>query len=283
MTYAPSRSVKDQLSLEGRVCVITGGSGFLGRQFAEALGEMGALPVLIDVNEAALAEAKAQVEHFCGRCDTAVADITSEASLRAAVDGIFGKHGRIDVLVNNAALTKYGCDADPDAFFAPFETTNDSVWNAGLKVNLTGVMLCCKVIGPVMQRQGKGSIINLGSDVGIVSPDQRIYEADSETGYPGQNFNTPAFYSVTKAGVIHLTKHLATLWAKSGVRVNCLSPAGVYRDHDPAFVKQLAARIPLGRMAQINEYKGAIVFMASDASSFMIGHNLVMDGGRTIW
>jgi NAD(P)-dependent dehydrogenase (short-subunit alcohol dehydrogenase family) len=187
------------------------------------------------------------------------------------------------VLVNNAALTKYSGDANPDAFFAPFETTDDSVWNAGLKVNLTGTMLCCKVIGPVMQRQGKGSIINLGSDVGIVSPDQRIYEAQPEIGYPGQNFNTPAFYSVTKAAVLHLTRHLATLWAKSGVRVNSLSPAGVYRDHDPAFVKQLASRIPLGRMAQINEYKGAIVFLASDASSFMIGHNLVMDGGRTIW
>lgn len=280
---SPSRSVKEQFSLEGRVCVITGGSGFLGRQFAEALGEMGGLPVLLDINDAALAEAQQQVEAFCGRCDIAHADITDEASLRAAVDAVIKKHGHIDVLVNNAALTKYSGDADPDAFFASFETTDGSVWNAGLKVNLTGVMLCCKVIGPVMQRQGKGSIINLGSDVGIVSPDQRIYEADAAIGYPGQNFNTPAFYSVTKAAVIHLTKHLATLWAKSGVRVNCLSPAGVYRDHDPDFVKQLASRIPLGRMARINEYKGAVVFLASDASSFMVGHNLVMDGGRTIW
>jgi len=277
------RSVKEQYSLEGRICLITGGSGFLGRQFAEALGEMGGYPVLLDVNADALADAKKQIEEFCGRCDTVVANITDEASLRTAVDGIVAKHGRIDVLINNAALTKYSGEADPDAFFASFETTSDSVWNAGLKVNLTGAMLCCKVVGPVMQRQGKGSIINLGSDVGIVSPDQRIYEAQPEIGYPGQNFNTPAFYSVTKAGVIHLTKHLATLWAKSGVRVNCLSPAGVYRDHDPDFVKQLASRIPLGRMAKINEYKGAVVFLASDASSFMVGHNLVMDGGRTIW
>jgi len=278
-----SRSVKEQYSLEGRVCLITGGSGFLGRQFAEALGEMGGIPVLLDINPDALAEAQEQVRAFCGRCDTAIADITIEASLAGAINAIVEKHGRIDVLVNNAALTKYSGDADPDAFFAPFEATDAGVWNAGLTVNLTGLMLCCKLVGPVMQAQGKGSIINLGSDVGIVSPDQRIYEADEKSGYSGQNFNTPAFYSVTKAGVIHLTKHLATLWAKKGVRVNCLSPAGVYRNHDPAFVEQLAARIPLGRMAQINEYKGAVVFLASDASSFMIGHNLVMDGGRTIW
>ena len=283
MTYTPSRSVKDQYSLEGRIAVITGGSGFLGRQFAEALGEMGALPVLVDLNEKALAEAKRQVEQFCGRCDTAVADITNESSLRSAVDAILARHQRIDVLVNNAALTKYSGDVNPDKYFAPFEDGDESIWNAGLRVNLTGTMLCCKVIGPVMQRQGKGSIINLGSDVGIISPDQRIYEPQPEIGYAGQNFNTPAFYSVTKAGVIHLTKHLATLWAKSGVRVNTLSPAGVYRDHQPDFVEQLAARIPLGRMAHINEYKGAIVFLASDASSFMVGHNLIMDGGRTIW
>ncbi|HEU5240099.1 MAG TPA: SDR family oxidoreductase, partial [Pyrinomonadaceae bacterium] len=190
---------------------------------------------------------------------------------------------RIDVLINNAALTRYGCNADPDKFFAPFEETSTSVWEAGLRINLTGVMLACKVMGPVMARQGKGSIINLGSDVGVISPDQRIYEPDDTAGYAGARFNTPLFYSVSKAGVIHLTKHLATLWAAHGVRVNCFSPAGVYRDHDHAFVKRLVDLIPLGRMGAINEYKGAIVFLASDASSFMTGHNLVMDGGRSIW
>jgi len=283
MTNKSRRSVKEQLSLDGRVCVITGGSGFLGRQFAEALGEMGALPILLDVAEARLAEAQKQIREFCGRCEVSVADVTSEQSLSTVAADIVARHGRIDVLVNNAALTRYGGEANPDTFFAPFEEGNDGVWNAGLKVNLTGVMLCCKVIGPIMVRQGSGSIINIGSDVGVVSPDQRIYEPDAETGYAGVPFNTPAFYSVAKAGVIHLTKHLATLWAKYGVRVNCLSPAGVFRDHDPGFVEHLASRIPIGRMAEVNEYKGAIVFLASDASSFMIGHNLVMDGGRTIW
>ena len=186
------------------------------------------------------------------------------------------------MLINNAALTKYGCDVDPELFFAPYEKTNRKVWELGLEVNLTGTAMACQVIGPIMISQGKGSIINMGSDVGIISPDQRIYDPD-QLGYEGQNFNTPAFYSVSKAGVIHLTKHLATIWGKDGVRVNTFSPAGVFRDHEEGFYRQLTSRIPMGRMGAINEYKGAIVFLASDASSFMTGHNLVIDGGRTAW
>src|SRR5262249_36515324 len=225
----------------------------------------------------------AAVKEFSGRCDGELADVTDEGSLRAAVGRVLGRHRRIDVLINTAALTKYGCDADPEAFFAPFENTHQSVWEAGLRANITGTMLPCKVIGPVMLEQRKGSIINIGSDVGIISPDQRIYEADPASNYSGMPFNTPAFYSTSKAACIHLSRHLATLWARYNVRVNAFSPAGVYRDHDPKFAEKLAQRIPLGRMGAINEYKGAIVFLASDASSFMTGHNLVMDGGRTIW
>ncbi|KAF0225646.1 MAG: short-chain dehydrogenase/reductase [Rhodospirillaceae bacterium] len=277
-----SPSVKTQLDLSGRVAVITGGCGFLGVQFAEALAEMGAFPVLFDVGGDAMDKAVAQVSAQFGQCDAHALDITDKAALQAATDAVVAKHGHIDILVNAAGLTRYTCSAPPDRFFAAFENSDAEVWEAGLKVNLTGVALACQVIAPVMLRQGKGSIINIGSDVGVISPDHRIYEPD-EYGYPGQEFNTPAFYAVTKAGVIHLTRYLATLWAKRGVRVNAFSPAGVYRNHDPAFVKKLAACIPMGRMAAINEYKGAIAFLASDASSFMTGHNLVMDGGRTCW
>jgi NAD(P)-dependent dehydrogenase (short-subunit alcohol dehydrogenase family) len=279
---APS-SVKAQYDLTDRVCLITGGAGFLGRQFAEAVGEMGAIPILADINAEQLAEASAQVKKVSPRCETEVADISVERSLVEMVERVLSRHRKIDVLINNAALTAYGCAVDPDKFFAPFESGSTAIWDAGIGINLTGVMLACKVVGPVMQRQQKGSIINIGSDVGVVSPDQRIYERDDAAGYSGMPFNTPAFYSVSKAAVIHLTKHLATLWAPMGVRVNCFSPAGVYRDHKPGFVKKLVERIPMGRMGAINEYKGAIVFLASDASSFMTGHNLVMDGGRTIW
>jgi NAD(P)-dependent dehydrogenase (short-subunit alcohol dehydrogenase family) len=281
--FEAPKSVRAQYDLSGRVCVITGGAGFLGQQFAQAVAEMGALPILFDLDAKALKKAGEIVEAESGRCETEVADVSDESSLAAAVSRLAARHGRIDILINNAALTKYGCDADPEKFFAPFEETSNSVWEAGLRINLTGVMLACKVIGPVMVRQGKGSIINLGSDVGVISPDQRIYARDDESGYAGVPFNTPAFYSVSKAAVIHLTKHLATLWAAQGVRVNCFSPAGVYRDHDEGFVQKLTERIPMARMGGINEYKGAIVFLASDASSFMTGHNLVMDGGRSIW
>lgn len=277
-----SPSVKTQYDLSGQVAIITGGCGFLGVQFAEALAEMGAFPVLFDVGGEAMDKAVAQISGQFGGCDAHALDITDKAALQAATDAVVAKHGRIDVLINAAGLTRYTCSAEPKRFFAPFEDTDAEVWDAGLKVNLTGVALACQVIGPVMLRQGKGSIINIGSDVGVISPDQRIYEPD-EYGYAGQEFNTPAFYAVTKAGVIHLTRYLATLWAKRGIRVNAFSPAGVYRNHDPAFVKKLAACIPMGRMAAVNEYKGAIAFLASDASSFMTGHNLVMDGGRTCW
>ena len=277
------KSVRAQFDLTGRVCVVTGGAGFLGSQFAASLAEMGGFPILWDLYPDPMEEASKRIQKEWGQCEWSVVDVTDLTAIRFAAKRILDTHGHIDVLINNAALTKYGCDADPEAFFASFEETNPVVWQAGLDVNLTGVAFCCQAIGPTMVERRKGSIINIGSDVGVVSPDQRIYQPDEKAGYSGTEFNIPAFYSVSKGGVIQMTKYLATLWAPYNVRVNAFSPAGVYRDHDPEFVKRLTARIPMGRMGMENEYKGAIVFLASDASSFMTGHNLVMDGGRTVW
>ncbi len=277
-----SASVRDQFDLANRVCVITGGAGFLGVQFAEAVAEMGAVPVLFDLSDDALDAAAARVSGAHAACETERVDVTDRETIQRAADAVLARHGRIDILINAAGLTKYGCEADPEAFFAAFEDTEQEVWEAGLRVNLTGVMLACQTIGPAMVKRRRGVIVNIGSDVGVISPDQRIYAPD-DSGYDGVDFNTPAFYSVSKAGVIHLTRHLATLWAPYDVRVNAFSPAGVWRDHDPGFAGKLASRIPMGRMAAVNEYKGAIVFLASDASSFMTGHNLIMDGGRTAW
>jgi len=274
-------SVKKQYDLTNKVCVITGGAGFLGRQFASAILEMGGSPILIDVDENSLEEATKQIGADENRCHSIVVDITDEKQIATAVGKIKSEFNSVDVLINSAALTKYGCDSDPEAFFTEFEHTDVKVWEQGIKINLTATMLCCKNFGALMVKQRKGSIINIGSDVGVISPDQTIYQPDGD--YNGVPFNTPVFYSVSKAGVIHLTKHLATLWAKYNVRVNSFSPAGVYRDHDPEFVKKLSSRIPMGRMASVNEYKGAIIFLSSDASSFMTGHNLIVDGGRTIW
>jgi NAD(P)-dependent dehydrogenase (short-subunit alcohol dehydrogenase family) len=278
----PSASVRAQFDLTERVAIVTGGAGFLGMQHAEALAEMGAIPVLFDLDRTRLEEAAARVKAASsGRCETATADITDAKSLRAATDAVMQRHGRIDVLVNNAALAHAGL-ATQQEFFAEFEDYRRELWDAGLTVNITGTMLACQVVGPLMVGQGKGAIINIASDVGVISPDPRIYRADDH-GYQGVAFNSPPFYAVSKAAVIHLTKLLAVRWGPHNVRVNALSPAGVYRGHDPAFVAKLSATMPLGRMAAENEYKGAIVFLASDASSFMTGHNLVMDGGRTAW
>ena len=278
----PAASVRAQYDLTDRVAIVTGGAGFLGVQHAEALAEMGAIPVLFDLDRTRLEEAATRVQIATnGRCETATADITDAASLRAATDAVLDRHGRIDVLVNNAALAHAGL-ASQQEFFAEFEDYRRELWDAGIDVNLTGTMLACQIVGPVMVRRGKGAIINIASDVGVISPDPRIYRPD-DRGYQGVPFNSPPFYAVSKAGVIHLTKLLAVRWGPHNVRVNALSPAGVYRGHDPAFVAKLSATMPLGRMAAENEYKGAIVFLASDASSFMTGHNLVIDGGRTAW
>jgi len=134
-----------------------------------------------------------------------------------------------------------------------------------------------------MKESKKGSIINIASDVAIISPDHRIYKKDESLGYGGVDFNTPAAYSVSKAGVLSLSRYLATYWAKDGIRVNSISPAGVFRNQDPGFIKMLSSRIPLGRMANPEELKGPVVFLCSEASSYMTGANLIVDGGRTIW
>jgi NAD(P)-dependent dehydrogenase (short-subunit alcohol dehydrogenase family) len=276
-------SVRAQFDMTGRVAVITGGAGFLGVQFAEALSELGATSVLLDIAETALARAKARVgTAFPGRCDTGTVDITDKESVAVAVAAVIEKHGRIDVLVNSAALTKAGMEHMAGRFFDSFEAYSKELWDAGLNVNLTGTMLMCQAVGPHMVRRRKGSIVNIASDLAVIGPDQRIYQPDGH-GYPGVDFNSPAFYGVSKAGMVQLTRHLAALWGKDNVRVNAVSPAGVYRDHDPGFVRQFASRIMLGRMAVENEFKGAVAFLASDASSFVTGANLMVDGGRTAW
>ena len=277
------RSVKEQFDLTAQVVLITGGAGFLGLQYAEAIAEMGGIPVLMDLKREHLDQAISQLkENSVYSCGSYVVDVTNEENCRDALDQIIAKYGKVDVLINNAALTKEGFSNASLDYFAPFEDSAQELWEDGLRVNLTGTEIMCKLTGPIMVNQQKGSIINIASDVGVISPDHRIYQPD-EHGYKGVPFNIPASYAVSKAGVIQLTRYLATYWAPYNVRVNVFSPAGVYRGHDPAFVQKLSTSIPLGRMALPNEYKSAIVFLASDASTFMTGHNLVMDGGRTCW
>lgn len=277
------RTLRELFDITGRVAVITGGGGMLGRRHAEVVAEQGGIPVLLDAANDLAAEAATAVESsFGGKAMAVRADVTSRDEVVRARDEILGAFGRIDILVNNAAMTVKGVAGDRDRYFAPFESYDVDLWERALRVNLTGAFVCCQVFGEPMLAQGSGVVLNIGSDVGIVSPDHRIYEG-IVSPHNGKPFNTPLSYSVSKAGLIQMTRYLATYWAGRGIRVNALSPAGVFDGHEDEFVSRLSSLIPLGRMARKDEYKGAVAFLISDASSFMTGSNLVVDGGRTAW
>ena len=268
--------VKNAFSLTGRVAVITGGAGLLGKRYAHAIAEMGGIPVLIDIHSESVEIASKELSALTGKSVYGVkADITKKREIEAAVKTVLNKYGKIDILINNAALTMKGKINDLNDFYAPFESYPEEHWQAALDVNLTGTFLVTQAIGRIMRDQGSGVIVNISSDVGSISPDHRIYAE--------QQFNTPIAYSTTKGAILSFTRYLATYWAKFGVRVNAISPAGVYESQDPKFVKRLTELIPLGRMANKDEYSAAIIFLVSDASSFMTGANLIIDGGRTCW
>jgi NAD(P)-dependent dehydrogenase (short-subunit alcohol dehydrogenase family) len=263
----------DRFSLEGRVVVVTGGLGQLGRQFTTALHEHGATVAVLDLETPSpqLGDSSTGVMHVR-------ADVTDRDSLTSALRQIADASGTPYALVNNAAL-----DAPPGASASengPFEEYPLASWQQILEVNLTGVFLACQVFGGAMAEAGRGSIINVASIYGMVSPDQRLYEYRRRSG---EGFFKPAAYSASKSGLLNLTRYLATYWADRGVRVNTLTPGGVFNSQDPAFVAAYSSRVPLGRMGRPDEYNGAIVFLCSDASSYMTGANLVIDGGWTAW
>jgi NAD(P)-dependent dehydrogenase (short-subunit alcohol dehydrogenase family) len=279
----PESSVKKQFDLTGRIVVVSGGAGFLGLHFAEAVAEMGGIPVLLDIDSKSVDLAVSKLQDLGYDADGFVFDMTKPESVLQVVEQIEKKYKRIDVLINSAAFAMKNLQQGGEKFFAPFEEYEKDLWEVSLDVNLTGTFLLTQAIGKLMRQLNNGAIINIASDVAIISPDHRIYKPDKRFDYKGVDFNNPIGYSVTKAGILAFTRFLATYWAEFGIRVNSFSPAGVYRNHDPKFVEQLAFRIPLGRMAFPQEYKGPIVFLASDASSYMTGANLVVDGGRTAW
>lgn len=280
----PLRTVQQIYDLSGRVAVITGGAGMLGRQHADAIAEAGGNVVIADKDGE---RAKQVAEEVCTAKGVATLgvemDVAHRASVEEACNRVLAQFERIDILINNAALTvKRGSEAD-SRYFLPFEDYPLDLWRMAVEVNMTGTLLCCQVIGKAMLSGGRGEVVlNIASDVGVISPDHRIYEG-SVNPYTMKPFNTPISYAATKAAIISMTRYLATWWASKGIRVNSLSPAGVYDGHDADFVEQLAYRIPLGRMARRDEYKGAVLFLVSDASSFMTGANLIVDGGRTAW
>ncbi len=277
------KSVRDAFDLTGCVAVITGGAGLLGIKHAEAIAEMGGIPVLFDLDGI---KAKA-----CAK-DLSVAygvqalglncDITQPSAIADALSKTLMAFGRVDILINNAANNpKVERSGLSEAHWSRLENFPVDVWQQDIAVGLTGAFLCSQIIGKEMAQHQRGVILNISSDLGVIAPDQRIYRIDG-LGDADQPVK-PVSYSVVKAGLIGLTRYLATYWADRGIRVNALSPAGVYNNQDPDFVQRLSHLIPLGRMAHPDEYKAAIIFLVSDASSFMTGTNLIVDGGRTCW
>ncbi len=273
-------TIMDKFNLGGRAAVVTGGIGLLGKQFCRTLAEAGAGVVVADLNTAA-AEAYAAELRSNGYQSIGVGvDVTQPDSVQAMVESCVGEYGRLDVLVCSAAMDpKFDADNIGQQNNNAFENYPLTAWNQALEVNLTGVFLCCQVAARQMVSQGgDGSIINICSTYGLVPPDQRIYE---KPGKP-KSFK-PVFYTATKAGVLGLTKYIASYYAGTRIRANCLTPGGVYNNHDETFERNYSYRTIMNRMANLDEMNGALLYLASDASSYMTGGNLVVDGGWTAW
>jgi len=261
--------------LSERIAIVTGAGGQLGGEYVRALLQAGARVVAADVSKLNLTVDDAMQDRLL----QLTMDITSRMDMERVLESVSSQWGEPNVLINNAAI-----DAPPGAGeqeTGPFEDYPESSWDQMMDVNLKGTFLSCQVFGTQMAKGEGGSIINIASIYGILSPDQRIYEYREErTGKP---FYKPITYCVAKSGVLNMTRYLATYWAKQNVRVNTLTLGGVFNNQEKEFLQGYNNKVPLGRMARADEYNGAVVFLASDASSYMTGSNLVIDGGFSSW
>ncbi len=274
-------TIHKKFDLTGRVAVVTGGVGLLGAEFCRTLAEAGAAVAVVDLNASASHGTADALTKNGYKALAVPTDITQPDSVNAMVGKVLSEFGRLDILVNSAALDP---KFDPDAAkkgIAPgaFEDYPLEDWNAALNVNLTGMFLTTQAcVKQMIAQRKKGSIVNICSTYGLNGPDQRIYVRD------GQRVAfKPVYYTVTKAGVMGFTKYLAAYYAGTEIRVNALTPGGVFNNHEEYFVKNYSARTILGRMANKDEMNGALLFLASDASSYMTGNNVVVDGGWTAW
>jgi len=266
--------MRSEFDLTGRTAIVTGGGGILGTGFCQVLAGHGARVAVFDVDQAS---AQKTVDLIKQDAIAIACDVSNAKSVADSVAQVVSAFGTIDILHNNAA-TKTANLAD---FFAAFEDYHIDTWREVMGVNIDGMFLMAQAVGKQMLAQGHGgSIIQTASIYGVVAPDQRIYEGSQ---YLGRPINTPAVYASSKAAVIGLTRYLAAYWGAQGIRVNTLTPGGVESGQNDVFSRKYSARVPLGRMARVDEMQSALLFLASDASSYVTGQNLVIDGGLTCW
>ena len=264
-------NVKKLFDLSEKVIIITGAAGMLGSQYVHGLSKQGADVVLADINITECKKIEKNIKNLYNTEPYSIKlDLTKNKSIESMQSKILKKYSKIDVLINNAAY-----QGNPKIRTAGFEKLSLDAWNQAIDVNLTGVFLCCQIVGKQMVKQKFGNIINISSTYGLVGPDQRIY------GKSGQN--SAAFYAATKSALLNLTRYLSAYWQGTGIRVNTFSPGGVENNQDADFIKRYSLRTPLKRMARKDEYVGSLIFLASDASSYMTGSNLIVDGGWTAW
>jgi 2-deoxy-D-gluconate 3-dehydrogenase len=264
--------------LDGRTAIVTGGAGLLGSGFCRMLAAAGAAVAVLDLDLRRAETVAGRIVEEGGEALAAEVDVTEVDSVRKAVARAEDALAPADILVNCAAQDPKFDPTHRVASSNAFEDYPLKLWEDALRVDLTGMFLMTQAVCAGMARRNRGSIVNICSTYGLVGPDQRLYQRD---GQPAQF--KPVYYSVTKAGVLGFTRYLATYYARTGIRVNALTPGGVFQDHEPDFVERYSARTVLGRMADKDEMNGALLFLASDASSYMTGSNLVVDGGWTAW
>lgn len=265
-------------SLSGKVAVVTGALGLLGKEHCKALASAGAAVIVTDLDEKKCEEYSKEIYAIYGGSSMGIsADITDEVSVIKMKDKIIKNYGKVDILINNAAINDAVENPKASVELSKFENYPVEIFRKSLDVNVIGTFICSKILGNEMAKNGKGCIVNIASTYGIVGPDQTIYQDQKGN----QLFFKPPAYSASKGAIISFTKYLASYWGKNGVRVNSLSPGGVENLQDEYFIKNYSAKTVVGKMAQPNDYHGAIIFLSSDASNYMSGANLVVDGGWT--
>jgi len=271
-------SFRDKFSLADKVAIVTGGAGILGQKFCAGLAEFGAKVAVVDIDESSAAILAERLSSDYGTEAMGVGcNIAARESVVVMLKKVVDKFGGVDVLHNNAATKS----SDLAGFFAPFEEVSLDMWREVMSVNLDGAFLVSQAVGRQMISQGRGgSIINTSSIYGILGADKRIYEGSH---YLGREINTPAVYAASKAGLLGLTRYLSTYWAEHNIRVNTITPGGVSSGQNDEFKNRYSARVPLGRMAESDEMVSALLFLASDASSYVTGQNIVVDGGLSAW